>query len=63
MPSGHIADWHVRGQKGRVDALSDMRDAYAVETGSVGQWVTGWGSTTDFAELSLHHNVVFTLTD
>lgn len=48
-----VAVWRARERKGRGDALSDIRGGGAVETGSVGQWVTGPGSTADSAELSL----------
>lgn len=43
--------------KGRGDALSD-KGGGALKTGSVGHWVTGLGSTTDSAELSLRPNIL-----
>lgn len=41
--SGRVAVWRANERKGRGDALSDIRGGGAVETGSVGQWVTGPG--------------------
>lgn len=51
--------WRAREGRGRGDALSDIRrGGGAVETGSVGQWVTGPGSSADSAELSLRSDTL-----
>lgn len=44
-------------KKRRGDALSDTRGGGAVKSSSVGQWVSGPGSTTDSAELSLQRHM------
>lgn len=53
-----VSVWHAKEKKGRGDALSDIRGGGAVKTGSVGQWVTGLGNTTDSAELSFQSNTL-----
>lgn len=50
-------------KRGTSDALSDIRGGGrggggAIKSGAVGQWVTGPASTMDFAELSVHSDLL-----
>lgn len=44
--------------EGRGVPLSDIRGGGAFKTGSVGQWISASGSSTDFAELSSQPNLM-----